>query len=148
MKRLFVGLLLACNAIAITPANTNLDMNPIPGERMRIKRGWYNEIKEAIILVESGGDSLALGKDNDLGLFQITPIRVKDYNQLTGKDYKHEDMICPEISEEIFYYYASKIGIHPITFERIAREWNGGYAGMKKASTQKYWQKVKYFLNK
>ena len=40
----------------------------------------------ALIQVESGGDSLAVGPTNDLGILQITPIYVREANRLCGDE--------------------------------------------------------------
>ena len=53
----------------------------------------------ALILTESQMDSLAVGKDNDLGILQITPIFVDEVNRLVGKDlFTHQDALSPEKS--------------------------------------------------
>ena len=50
----------------------------------------------ALILTESQMDSLAVGKDNDLGILQITPIFVDEVNRLVGKDiFTHQDALSP-----------------------------------------------------
>lgn len=41
---------------------------------------------EALIRVESGGDTLAVGKTNDLGALQLTPIYVADANRIVGEE--------------------------------------------------------------
>jgi hypothetical protein len=74
-----------------------------------------------------------------IGAFQIRPIRLLDYNQRTGKNYKIEDCYNFEISKEIFLYYAGKIGSRE--YETIARKWNG--SGV---TTLDYWEKVKSYM--
>lgn len=101
----------------------------------------YDKLIRAVIEVESKGDSLAFNPiEQAYGIMQIRPIRLLDYNQRTGKRYKLQDCYRPEISTEIFLYYAKKIG-YP-NYENIARSWNG--SGVK---TLEYWDKVKVFLN-
>lgn len=41
---------------------------------------------EALIQVESEGKADAVGKTNDVGILQITPIYVKDVNRILGED--------------------------------------------------------------
>ncbi len=100
----------------------------------------YEKLMNAIIRVESAGDTLAINCDEEaIGAFQIRPIRLLDYNQRTGKNYKEDDLYNIEISKEIFLYYAKKLGYH--NFETIAKSWNGSGK-----STVAYWQKVKSYL--
>jgi hypothetical protein len=102
----------------------------------------YDKLIRAVIEVESRGDSLAFNPvEQAYGIMQIRPIRLLDYNQRTGKNYKMKDCFRPEISKEIFLYYAKAIG-YP-DYERISRSWNG--SGVK---TLEYWDKVKASLNK
>jgi hypothetical protein len=100
----------------------------------------YDIFIKAVIQVESSGDTLAYNVDEEaIGAFQIRPIRLLDYNQRTGKNYKKEDCYNFEISKEIFLYYAGKIGLQ--NYETIARKWNG--SGV---TTLDYWKKVKSYL--
>jgi hypothetical protein len=100
----------------------------------------FEKLMDAIIKVESSGDTLAINCDEEaIGAFQIRPIRLLDYNQRTGKKYKEADLYNIEISKEIFLYYARKMGYH--NFESIAKSWNGSGK-----STAAYWQKVKSYL--
>ena len=51
-------------------------------------------------------DSLAVGKDNDLGILQITPIFVDEVNRLVGKDiFTHQDALSPEKSLQMLAIY-------------------------------------------
>jgi hypothetical protein len=97
----------------------------------------YERFTQAIIYVESRGNQFAVGNDNDRGIFQITPIRLQDFNNRTGKHYSHDDCFDPVISREIFDYYS-----RDIPFEEAARRWNGGPDGMAINSTIEYWKKV------
>jgi hypothetical protein len=78
----------------------------------------YNNIEEAI------------------GAFQIRPIRLLDYNQRTGNNYKSADCYNLRISKEIFMYYARRFEFSD--YELIARNWNGSGK-----ATLEYWEKVK-----
>jgi hypothetical protein len=100
----------------------------------------YNRLINAVVQVESAGDTLAYNLiEKARGAFQIRPIRVRDYNQRTGSNYKPEDCFNYEISKEIFLYYAKKTG-YP-NYQLIARNWNG--SGRR---TLDYWKKVKIYL--
>ena len=60
----------------------------------------------ALILTESQMDSLAVGKANDLGILQITPIFVDEVNRLVGKDqFSHQDALSPEKSLQMLAIY-------------------------------------------
>lgn len=100
----------------------------------------YNRLMNAVIYVESRGDTLAYNPvEKAYGPMQIRPIRLLDYNIRTGKKYTMKDCFRPSISKEIFLYYAEKIG-YP-NYEVIARSWNG--SGVK---TLEYWNKVRVVL--
>jgi hypothetical protein len=100
----------------------------------------YDRLVNAVIQVESTGDSLAFNPDEmAVGAFQIRPIRLRDYNERTGNSYKLIDCYKLKISKEIFLYYARKIG-YP-DYESIARDWNGSGK-----TTLDYWKRVKSYL--
>jgi hypothetical protein len=100
----------------------------------------FNKLIYAIGKVETGFDTLAYNPiEEAFGYFQIRPVRLKDYNRRTGKNYKMSDLFNYDISEKIFLYYASLIG--PYNFEKIARNWNG--SGPR---TAHYWKRVKKYL--
>ena len=100
----------------------------------------YDRLIKAVIMVESFGDTLAYNLTEEaIGAFQIRPIRLLDYNQRTGNNYKTEDCYNYKISKEIFLFYAKRIG-YP-HYELIARNWNGSGR-----TTLDYWEKVKAHL--
>lgn len=53
---------------------------------------------EALIQVESEGKADAVGKTNDVGILQITPIYVKDVNRIIGED--KYDLSCRTDTEK------------------------------------------------
>jgi hypothetical protein len=100
----------------------------------------YEKLIRAVIQVESKGDTLAFNMIEEAnGAFQIRPIRIRDYNQRTGNNYKLENCSNYELSKRIFLYYANRIGFR--NYESIARNWNGSGK-----TTSDYWEKVKKFL--
>lgn len=100
----------------------------------------YERLINAIIWVESKGDTAAYNPiEEAVGAFQIRPIRLRDYNNRTGKKYTHNDCFNLKVSKEIFRYYANKIG-YP-NYESIARNWNGSGK-----TTIDYWKRVKIYL--
>ena len=63
----------------------------------------YQKVQLAIIFTESEGNPLAIGKNNDLGCMQITPIYVDEVNRILGDTvYHHTDAFCPRKSLEMF----------------------------------------------
>jgi len=102
----------------------------------------FESLMNAIIMVESSGDTMAFNPDEEAyGAFQIRPVRVRDYNKRTGKNYKEEDCFSFSISREIFLYYAENMN-YPDD-ESIARNWNGSGP-----MTIVYWGKVNELLTK
>jgi hypothetical protein len=90
-----------------------------------------------VVRTESSGDTFAFNLSEEaVGAFQIRPIRLLDYYQRTGINYKIEECYNYDVSKEIFMYYARKIG-YP-DYETIARNWNGSGE-----ATLDYWEKVK-----
>ena len=63
----------------------------------------YQILQLAIIYTESEGNPLAIGKNQDLGCMQITPVYVEEANRIL-KDtlYHHTDAFCPKKSLEMF----------------------------------------------
>lgn len=98
---------------------------------------------DAIIYVESRGDTLAYNALEDAaGCLQIRPIMVREVNRLLKVDsYKLVDRWSRAKSIEMFNVIRSHTK-NP-TNEKLARNWNGGWNGHKKQSTQGYWERVK-----
>ena len=92
-------------------------------------------------MVESGMyDKAYNAKEKATGIAQVRPIRLKDFNKSTGKNYKLSDMYDINKSKEVFMYYVS------YNLEETIRCWNGGPDAMKKRSTLKYYEKVLKYL--
>lgn len=61
---------------------------------------------QALIVVESEGNPLAVGKSNDVGILQITPIYVREVNRILGDDiYTLDDRTCIYKSLAMFEVY-------------------------------------------
>jgi hypothetical protein len=100
----------------------------------------YRKLVYAVGFVETMNDTMAYNPfEQAAGIFQIRPIRLKEYNNQTGMNYRMEDLFRYEISEKIFLYFADQVG--PYNFEQIARRWNGS-GNM----TIFYWNRIKQFL--
>ena len=74
------------------------------------------------------------------GAFQIREIRLKDFNNRTGKGYTLEEMYDYNKAKDVFLHYAKG------SFEAVARGWNGGPNWRYKESTKEYWKKIKLWL--
>ena len=99
---------------------------------------------DAIIQVESGGDANAVS-GSSVGAMQITPILVKDCNNIlqqknSKKRYTLADRYSVEKSKEMFLLIQSHY--NPANnIEKAIRLWNGGVNYSVKATTR-YYQKV------
>ncbi len=135
MKKLILILCIAFYGdLAVCPPNNTLTIEIKP------PISPFKALLEATAFIESSGDPNALNrKEMAFGLYQIRAIRLRDYNQRTGKSYSLQDCYNIEISKEIYLYYASKF--HPSDLEHIARSWNG--TGQK---TVEYWHKIEKHL--
>ena len=103
----------------------------------------------AIIKVESNDNVNAIGDNGKaVGCMQIWKVVVDDVNKVSKLKYNYNDRFNKEKSIEIFKLYinkyatAKRLGRTP-TDEDMARIWNGGPNGFKKAGTNQYWLKVK-----
>ena len=99
---------------------------------------------DAIIQVESGGDPKAVS-GNSVGAMQITPILVKDCNEILKRRkskmrYTMSDRYSVAKSKEMFLliqnYYNPENSV-----EKAIRSWNGGVKYSVKA-TNRYYKKV------
>lgn len=63
---------------------------------------------EALIFIESSGNPFAVGKTNDLGILQITPIYVEDVNRILGEEkFTLDCRVDIDKSLEMFEIYQS-----------------------------------------
>ena len=107
MKKLFLVSLfifsLGCN---LNNPITEFDIEEIPEEVEEVTE--WDVFVEALIQVESEGNPFAVGKTNDLGILQITPIYVKDVNRILGEEkFTLENRIDIIKSLEMFEIYQS-----------------------------------------
>jgi hypothetical protein len=129
MKRILcIGLFLLISKILFAPNEKVI--------YIELKNGIniYEPLMEAIFEVESSKNINAYNPhEQATGGLQIRPIRLRDYNNRTGKHYTMKDMFNFDISKAIFMYYTKGR-----SFEEVAKSWNG--SGPK---TIIYWNKVK-----
>ena len=112
------------------------------------------ELIEAMAFVESRGNPSVIG-DTDLGspsvgLLQIRPIMVSDVNRILRKQgldkkFKYSDRSSGDKSIEMFNIWADAYHLNS-SYEKMARNWNGGPKGYKKPATAHYWNKVKNYI--
>ena len=99
----------------------------------------YKKLWSAVCQIESSNNPLAFSIDVNgkpsIGIAQIQESRLKDFNKATGKKYIHSDCFNPDISKEIFMYYASG------DYEHCAKSWNGSGK-----MTEVYWEKLTKIL--
>ena len=110
-----------------------------------------DHLLESMILVESNGDSLAVGDIHmntpSIGLLQIRRVMVKEVNRILEKQgsmlrYSYSDRWSATKSVEMYYIW-KEFHHQESSDETIARNWNGGTYGYKKKTTIQYWAKVK-----
>lgn len=104
----------------------------------------WNPVMDAIIQVESGGNPNAKS-GNSIGAMQITPILVKDCNNIlekrkSKKRYTLADRYSVEKSKEMFLLIQSYHNPEN-SVEKAIRAWNGGPKYSVKA-TNRYYNKV------
>ena len=104
----------------------------------------WNPVMDAIIQVESEGNHNAVS-GNSVGAMQITPILVKDCNDIlqrkkSKKRYTLADRYSVEKSKEMFLLIQSHY--NPMnSIEKAIRTWNGGVNYSVRA-TNRYYKKV------
>lgn len=110
----------------------------------------WNPLIGAIAMVESTNNPNAIGKGGSVGLLQITPILVKDCNNILkskkkSKQYTLQDRLNPEKSKEMFILIQEKYNPE-CNIEKAIRLWNGG-PNFSVKKTQNYLNKVKHYLS-
>ena len=105
----------------------------------------------ALIIVESSGNDLAIGDNGRaLGPLQIHRGVVSDVNRITGSHYQWQQMTnraqARAVCEAYLTHYGKSNSSNRTSIEQLARRWNGGPTGDRKASTVGYWTKVKKHL--
>lgn len=104
----------------------------------------WNPVIEAIIQVESGGNAKAIS-GNSVGAMQITPILVKDCNEILKKQkskkrFTLNDRYSVAKSKEMFLLIQSYHNPEN-SIEKAIRAWNGG-PNYSMRATNRYFKKV------
>ena len=87
-----------------------------------------------IAQIESSGDPRAVGRAGDLGLYQITPVLLKEYNAFCiGETVKSKDLFDAKKSHKVASWYFKKripqMLRHfkrPVTVRNVLIAWNAG----------------------
>jgi hypothetical protein len=100
----------------------------------------------AVILEESGGDNLAVGRRGELGPMQVRQCAIDDVNRRCGTTYRLIDMTNRAKAADVFVKYIHIYSTNP-TEEVACRIWNGGPRGPRRNSTKPYWRRIQRRLN-
>lgn len=108
---------------------------------------------EAIEQVESGGDTRAVGRQDEVGVLQIRPIMVEEVNRILALQGKSDrflliDRFDREKSHQMFYIYGSHWADRTGDYstEGWARRWSGGPDGHTQDATLPYWERVRMIV--
>lgn len=114
-----------------------------------------DELINALIQVESSGDSTKVGKLGELGILQIRQCVIDDVNKFVEKRkrYRLSDALdntkAKEICRKYITFWAKRTKCRPCN-EHYSKIWNGGPYGWKKKSHRqvarnlnRYWYKVR-----
>jgi hypothetical protein len=108
------------------------------------------ELIKAIAFIESRGNPNAVGDKHlgipSVGLLQLRPIMVREVNRILknkglDKRFKNRDRKNAEKSIEMFNIWADAYHMNS-SYEKMARNWNGGPKGYKRTATVHYWLKI------
>ena len=110
----------------------------------------------AIMMVESSGDPNAIGDGGaSVGAYQIQEAVLLDVNRVYGTSYTATHRLDPDIAKQICIMYLNYWGGRyehntgqKATDEVLARIWNGGPYGYRKAATKRYWAKVQRHMER
>lgn len=111
---------------------------------------YWNAVMNAIIQVESGGNSRAVNGKH-VGAMQISPILVQDCNSILksrniSKRYTLADRYSVQKSKEMFVLIQSRYNPSK-NIEKGIRIWNGG-CNYRTASTNGYYRRVMSKMNR
>ena len=113
-----------------------------------------DEILPYLIEAESGGDPHAIGDNGEVGLCQISPITLIEYNNLHGSaTFHYEDLFDEVTNRVIATWYLRRLRDHYKCeiLEQILTAYNWGIGNLKKAnydinkapeSTKEYIRKI------
>jgi hypothetical protein len=133
-KILLVSVFLIPGIGVVAPDSNTLTILDVPSVNP------FADLMYATAMVETMGNILAYNEfENAVGIFQIRQVRIDDFNRRTGLNYRLVDMFNPQLSEQVFLYFASLYG--PYELEKISKAWNG--SGPR---TELYWKRIRKYL--
>jgi hypothetical protein len=119
-----------------------------------------DRLVEALVRTESNGNAAAIGdRGKAFGILQIHDVMVKDFNRITGKNYRHADMFdeitSREVARGVLNFYSKhieKTTNRKATEKELGFIWNGGggswhrvaspMSDTKQKNLEAYWAKV------
>lgn len=119
-----------------------------------------DRLVEALVRIESNGNAAAIGDNGKaFGILQIHDVMVKDFNRITGKNYRHTDMFdeitSREVARGVLNFYSKhieKTANRKASEKELAFIWNGGgsswrrvaapISDTKQKNLESYWAKV------
>ena len=140
---LFLCMIFAVSANSYASGNQKKEMKKSTKvEKVESNPSKWDKIMNAIIQVESGGDSKAKS-GNSLGILQITPILVRECNNIlkrkgSKKRYTLSDRLNVKKSKEMFILIMNQYN-KAGTANAACRIWNGGTNS--KSVNHGYWKK-------
>ena len=142
IKKVSVSLMALMMATMTAPAGTNV------AKSTKTSGFNWNPVMDAIIQVESEGNPNAVS-GNSVGAMQITPILVKDCNEILKKQkskkrFTMADRYSVAKSKEMFLLIQSYYN-RENSIEKAIRSWNGGVKYSIRA-TNRYYKKVMAML--
>lgn len=153
MRKLLITSLIFLSTFSVNAKTWSLDELKIIRPKLEKEFGkthvsnyWIRAVR--IAWVESRFDDKALGKSKDTGILQITPSKLKEYNDLMGKNvYKLKDCYNVYVSFRIFMRTMQE-NKTLIESETLAR-WNGRtQSGGPTKSYNKAYQEAKDVIRK
>lgn len=88
----------SCEINSYQPNDFNNEKADVLKQEIKEEPSEWDIFVKALIQVESEGKADAVGKTNDVGILQITPIYVKDVNRILGED--KYDLSCRTDTEK------------------------------------------------
>ena len=88
-----------------------------------------------IMMIESGGCAIRVGRSGEIGLYQISPVVLLEYNERHNSNYGRHHLFIPKINTKIALWYLDKripqmlrYFKKPVTIENIIISYNAGIA--------------------
>jgi hypothetical protein len=102
----------------------------------------YERLWQATCEVESNNNPFAVNLSDpnggSWGIAQIGTLKLNEFNEANGTNFKLIDLFDTSISKQIFVWHCMKYQ----SLEQASRIWNGGYNGMNMERTEIYWQLI------